>query len=141
MSKRTRQSPPATKAKAAGRAAKTGLRFDKVALRLIRGLQAELDEVVPEEQTVIVTVTAPIRLPAKTAALLDELIRKRLARRSAGADIKDTIHGNGVRIRFVNGVAGRAPKVIGFVHNSGTDADILLAVTQSLLRQFGATLT
>jgi hypothetical protein len=48
-------------------AAKLRLRFDKVALRLVGGLKAALASVVPEGETVAFTITAPIRLPAKTA--------------------------------------------------------------------------
>jgi hypothetical protein len=121
-----------------GRAGKPRLRFDKVVLRLIGDLQAALHEAVPDGQAVIVTVTAPIRLPAKTAAALEKLIRGALARRSKQADVKDTIHGNAIRIRLVTGVARRASKVIGFVHNPDSDPDVFLALTQSLLQAIGA---
>ena len=49
---------------------KPRLRFDKVALRLVRDLQAVLSEAVPDGEAVVLTVTAPIREPAKTAAEL-----------------------------------------------------------------------
>src|SRR5271165_3956788 len=42
---------------------KPRLRFDRVALRLVGGLQTALSECVPEGQAVVLTVTAPIRLP------------------------------------------------------------------------------
>ena len=61
---------------------KLRLRFDKVVLRLIADLRARLGAAVPDRQTVIVTVTAPIRLPAKTAAALHNEIRGRLLRKS-----------------------------------------------------------
>lgn len=44
-------------------AAKPRLRFDKVATRLIERLQATLGEAVPDGITVLLTITAPIRLP------------------------------------------------------------------------------
>ena len=50
-----------------GHAAKPRLRFDKVATRLIERLQATLGETVPDGMTVLLTITAPIRLPSKTA--------------------------------------------------------------------------
>jgi hypothetical protein len=50
-----------------GNAAKPRLRFDKVATRLIERLQATLGETVPDGTTVLLTITAPIRLPSKTA--------------------------------------------------------------------------
>jgi len=116
--------------------AKPRLRFDKVVLRLIGGLQAALREAVPDGQAVMLTVTAPIRLPGKTAAALESRIRDRLARRSAR--IAETIHGNRVRVRIVTGVSAKASKVIGFVHNPETDAEMLLNLAQSLLQEIGA---
>ena len=113
------------------------LRFDKVVLRLVGGLQAALGEVVPDGQAVMLTVTAPIRLPGKTAAALESKIRNCLARRSAKVGIEETIHGNQVRLRIVKGVSAKASKVIGFVHNPETDAEALLDLTQSLLQQIG----
>ena len=62
---------------------KPRLRFDRVALRLVGGLQAALSEFVPDGEAVILTITAPIRLPSKTAAALESKIRDCLARRSA----------------------------------------------------------
>lgn len=114
------------------------LRFDRVALRLVRRLQARLGESVPDGRTLIVTITAPIRVPSKTAAALEGRIRTCLARRSAQADAKDTIHGNQIRVRLVKGGSTRAPKVIGFVHNPDSDADVLLDITHSLIEGIGA---
>jgi hypothetical protein len=55
-----------------GNAAKPRLRFDKVATRLIERLQAALGETVPDGMTVLLTITAPIRLPSRTAASLED---------------------------------------------------------------------
>ena len=79
-----------------GNAAKPRLRFDKVATRLIERLQATLGETVPDGMTVLLTITAPIRLPSKTAASLEDKIQTRRGRGSPGRDEKDTIHGNRV---------------------------------------------
>jgi hypothetical protein len=114
------------------------LRFDKVALRFVEGLRAALDGAVPDGTAVIVTITAPIRLPAKTAATLEERVRASLARRSAPAEVTDTILGNQIRVRVLQGVSERISKVIGFVHNPDSDPDGLVRVTQSLLRHVDA---
>jgi hypothetical protein len=116
-----------------GNAAKPRLRFDKVATRLIESLQSILGETVPGGMTVLLTITAPIRLPAKTAASLDDKIQTLLARGSPGRDEKDTIHGNRVQIRLLRDESGRAPKMIGFVHNSNSDPLLLLNMTRELL--------
>ena len=117
---------------------KSGLRFDRVALRLVRRLQAALGESVPDGKTLIVTITAPIRVPSKTAAALEDTIRTCLARRSAQADVKDTIHGNEIRVRLVKGGSKRTTKVIGFVHNPDSDAGVLLDIAHSLIECIGA---
>jgi hypothetical protein len=74
-----------------GNAAKPRLRFDKVATRLIERLQATLGETVPDGMTVLLTITAPIRLASKTAASLEDKIQTLLGRGSPGRDEKDTI--------------------------------------------------
>lgn len=45
-----------------GKQTKPRLRFDKVVVRLMECLQGTLDKIVPEGTTVLLTVTAPIRL-------------------------------------------------------------------------------
>ena len=96
-------------------------------------LQATLSETVPDGMTVLLTITAPIRLASKTAAALEDKIQTLLGRRSPGRDEKDTIHGNRVRIRLLKHKSERAPKMIGFVHNSDSDPLLLLNMTSELL--------
>jgi hypothetical protein len=124
-----------------GNAAKPRLRFDKVAMRLVERLQATLGETVPDGMTVLLTITAPIRLPSKTAASLEDRIQTLLGRGSPGRDEpdeKDTIHGNRVRIRLLRDESERAPKMIGFVHNSDSDPVLLLNMTRELLELISA---
>ena len=109
------------------------LRFDRVALRLVARLQAALSQAVADGQTVIVTVTAPIRLPRKTAETLEDNIRALLAGASSGAEHEATVHGNQTRVRVLGGSLKGAAKVIGFVHNPGSNADGLFEVTRSLI--------
>jgi hypothetical protein len=121
-----------------GNAAKPRLRFDKVATRLMERLQATLGETVPDGMTVLLTITAPIRLPSKTAASLEDKIQTLLGRGSAGRDEKDTIHGNRIRLQLLRDASGRAPKMIGFVHNSDSDPLLLLNMTRELLESISA---
>jgi hypothetical protein len=116
-----------------GNAAKPHLRFDKVATRLIERLQATLGKTVPDGMTVLLTITAPIRLPSKTAASLEDKIQNLLARGLPRRDEKETIHGNRVQIRLLRGGPEQAPKMIGFVHNSDSDPFLLLEITSELL--------
>ena len=117
-----------------GNAAKPGLRFDRVVTRLIGRLEANLGETVPDGMTVVLTITAPIRLPSKTAASLEDKIPALVERGSPGRDWRGTIHGNGVRIRLLRDESERAPKMIGFVHNSDSDPLLLLNMTRELLQ-------
>jgi hypothetical protein len=121
-----------------GDLAKPRLRFDRVALGFVGGLQASLRKFVPDGQTVILTITAPIRLPAKTAAALEHKIRFCLARPPAQMEVNERIHGNEIRARIVKGVSTQTSKVIGFVHNPDSDPHVLFRLTQSLLRHIGA---
>lgn len=105
------------------------LRFDKVALRLVASVKAILAGTVPENNTIVFAVTAPIRLPAKTAAELESMVRGGLS----GGEIRGLVHGNGVQIRRVTGVPLCMPRVIGFVHNPELDADLILALAESRL--------
>jgi hypothetical protein len=129
-----------TKQRIAGRGGltKPRLRFDRVALRVIRRLQAALSASVPDGTTLILTITAPIRVPSKTAAALEDDIRTYLERKSARGEAKYTIHGNQIRVRLVNGGSRRTTKVIGFVHNPDSDPDGLFDITLALIERIGA---
>ncbi len=111
------------------KAAKLRLRFDKVALRLVGGLKAALAGAVPEGQTVVFTITAPIRLPAKTTAALQNMVRDG----PIDAERREIVHHNEVRIRRLNGVPKHMPKVLGFVHNVESDAGVILALAEARL--------
>jgi hypothetical protein len=88
--------------------------------------------------TVLLTVTAPIRLPSKTAAALEDKIQTLLGRGLPGRNEKDTIHGNRVHIRLLKGESKRAPRLIGLVHNADSDPLLLLNVTRELLELINA---
>lgn len=88
------------------------LRFDRVAQRVAKSLQAALIGVTPPKASMVVTVTAPIRLPARTVAELGVLLRSPPVR---GFD--KIVCGNRVRARIIRSHFRGAPKVIVFVHN------------------------
>ncbi len=111
-------------------AAKVRLRFDKVVVRLIDGLKAGLAEVVPDDQTFVFTLTAPIKRPAKTGAAIEALVRDGILER----DLSITVHSNRVRLRRVAGVLADMPRVAGFVHSSEVDASLILDLAETSLR-------
>ena len=114
-------------------APKPRLRFDKAVTQLMDRLQATSRETVPDGVTVLLAITSPIRLGTKTAAVLEGKIQMLVARGSRQRDETYTIHENRVRIRSVTVEAGRAPKLIGFVHNPDTDPLLLFTMTRELL--------
>ena len=118
--------------------ARPRLRFDRVALRFVASLRSALHAAVPDGTTVVLTVTAPIRLPAKTAAALVEEIRGSLAHRSLQSEFSHAIHGNQIRFRLLHDGWREASKLIGFVHNPDSDADALLALTEALIERIAA---
>jgi hypothetical protein len=119
-----------------GNTVKPRLRFDKVVTRLMERLRGTLGETVPDGMTVLLTITAPIRLPSKTAGALEGKIQSLLERRTPVPDQRDTIHGNRVQIRLLRDESRRAPKMIGFVHNPDSDPLLLLNMTSELLGLF-----
>ncbi|MDE3135899.1 MAG: hypothetical protein KGL59_04965 [Acidobacteriota bacterium] len=116
-------------------AAKPGLRFDKVVTRLMEHLQSALAGIVPDRTTVLLTITAPIRLPSKTAVALETKIQTLLGKGSRPRDVKATIHGKRIQVRLLRNQFVRAPKLIGFVHNPDSDPLVLLNLTSDLLER------
>ena len=111
-------------------AAKLRLRFDKVALRLVDRLKVALAGLVPQDQAMVFTVTAPIKLPAKTAAAIEGLVHQGLP----AGEVHGAIHGNQVRLRVIAGVPAGMPRVVGFVHNPESSSDLILDLTEARLR-------
>ncbi len=113
----------------AAQAANLKLRFDKVARRLSDDLKTTLAGILPAGQNVLITVTAPIKHPAKTAETLQNIVRAGLAR----GELCKAIHGNQVRVRPIAHVATNMPKVLTFVHNPESDARLILDIAESRL--------
>jgi len=111
------------------KAAQIRLHFDKVVLRLVGGLQRALADVIPDEEAVIFAITAPIKVPAKTAAVLEESVRDGLPQ----GERREVLHGNQVQIRRLSGVQPKVPRVLGFVHNPESDADLILTLAETRL--------
>lgn len=108
-------------------AGRNGLRFDKVATRVVDRLKAAARKTVPGGTTVVVTITAPIRLASKTTAVIEEKIETL-------RDQATTVHGNRIQIRVLRHDSTRAPKLIGYVHNPDADLRVLFEAARQLLR-------
>jgi len=115
--------------------AKLGLRFDRVVLAVLAELRSFVEGTTPETLAVLVTISAPIRLPAKTVRDLKTMITARLVAGSRKPDSSATLHGNSVRIRLLEGSAKMPTRLIGFVHNPDTAAERLLDLAEEWLRK------
>ena len=112
-------------------AAEFGLRFDRVVVRVLEELRTFAEETTPSDMTLVVTVSAPIRSPAKTLTILKEDI----ARVVAGAvdQVYCNIQGNAVRVCAVRQALDPAPRLIGFVHTSRSSSALLVELAQHWL--------
>jgi hypothetical protein len=110
------------------------LRFDKVVLRVFSDLRTALNGEVPGGVTVVITLTAPIRLASKTTAAIETNVREMLGKRGAGSTRAKTIEGNEVRIEVIRGAKTATSPLVGFVHNRDSDPTILFSLTRALLR-------
>lgn len=116
-----------------GKETKPRLRFDKVVVRVTERLRAAAGDAAPSGVTVLLTLTAPIRVAAKTAAVIEERMRAVLERRAAAQCARYTILGNHVRVQVVTHGIPNAPKLISFVHDPETNPRLLFDMTQEAL--------
>lgn len=91
-----------------------GLRFDKVALRFAAQMQDALDDIVPDAKVVIVTITAPLRQPSKTATELIEHVRLLCARSSSKKELHETRYGNSIVVRVALGRANNQKVIVSY---------------------------
>jgi hypothetical protein len=105
---------------------KLGLRFDKVVVRVLGNIRMSIEQEVSKEATIIMTITAPIKLPSKTEHALIRKIKDLLASGLQLRDSKLTIFQNQVRIRIVESSLKQPAKFIGLVHNPDIDSKLLL---------------
>jgi hypothetical protein len=113
---------------------KLGLRFDRVVVRVLGDLTRFCEAAAPAGTCVLVTITAPIRLPAKTVESLEREIDAQLAARPIRGDGALQIHGNSVRLRLVAPASPPSRKLLGFVHNPDIDATRLLDLAEAWLQ-------
>ena len=114
------------------------LRFDRVALRVVGSLQAALSEFVPDGEAVVLTITAPIRLPSRLL---------RAGKQDPGPSRAPPVHAGGDQGHNLRKPDPGSPcegrlkaNVEGhwFRAQSRFESGGLLRLTQSLLRHIGA---
>jgi hypothetical protein len=112
---------------------KLGLRFDRVVVRILADLRHFADGSTPSGMTILLTLTAPIRNPARTAGILEKEIQALFAEGTVGEDRRAIVHGNLIRMRLVRHGPRHRQKFIGFVHNPDSDATRLLDLAEQWL--------
>ena len=114
-------------------ASKLGLRFDRVVVAVLSKLRSFVDSAAPKDVAVLVAITAPILLPAKTREDLQRDIGELLSGRGPAGDRTATLRGNDTRLRLVARVPERGPRLIGFVHNRGPTPEALFNLAERWL--------
>lgn len=111
-----------------------GLRFDRVVVRVLGRLRAFAEAEAPDGTAFLVTISAPIRTPAKTAVALENEIKAIALAAGPLAERTATVHGNRIRVRRVRHAHRQKPKLIGFVHNPDAAPQQLLDLAERWLR-------
>jgi hypothetical protein len=105
---------------------KLGLRFDRVVVRLLGDIRQSIEQHVPKNLIFIMTITAPIKHPAKTAEDVTKKIKDSLKSGIQKQDSILTVFENKVQFRIAQSSPKQTEKFIGLVHNPEIDATMLL---------------
>ena len=121
-----------------GPVTKARMREDKVALRVLRDIESALRAEVPDGKTIIFTLGAPIKVPAKLVAALTSTLQIYFANGAEEVDEQETILGNRVRFRVLNDQSTWNEKVIGFVFSGDPAPGDLASAMRSLHDEIAA---
>jgi hypothetical protein len=113
--------------------AKLGLRFDKTVVQLLSSLRNAVSKHIPPSTVVLLTITAPIKLPSKTEFELCQQIETALTLAMRHQSHESIVFQNKVSIRLIDVPVGQAEKFVGFVHNPDRDPKQLLDLASTWL--------
>jgi hypothetical protein len=114
-----------------------GLRFDRVVVWVLADLRSFVEAAMPGSLSVLVTMSAPVRLPAKTVSDVKARITALVAAGLPRADSSAIVHGNSVRLRLLEHPAQAPMRLIGFVHHPRAAPETLLDLAEQWLRARG----
>lgn len=112
---------------------KLGLRFDKVVIRLLGNIRIAIEKEIPKDYAVILTMTAPIKHPAKTENGIIENFKEIFVHRKQLNDTLLTVFKNDVHLIFIKPSSKKFINFIGFVHNKDIDSKYLLDIASKWL--------
>lgn len=116
-----------------GKETKPALRVDKVVTRVTERLQAAAAGCVPAGVTVVVTMTAPIKVAAQTTIAIEDTLVELIAHKGDEPRATLTGLGNKVQMQVVSHGLKAAPKLITLVHNPATKPQLLINLTREML--------
>jgi hypothetical protein len=102
-------------------------------VRVLDELARLAEDTLPLDTAVLVTISAPIRLPGKTISALARKFSDFLPSDIDGVDVCSSLCGNYVRLRLVKLLLPEAHRFLGFVHNSDGDSAQLLNMAEKWL--------
>lgn len=112
-----------------------GLRVDRVVVRVLDRLRRFAEARPPRGVTVLLTLTAPIRAPGKTAAALEREVEDLLQTGGVGSERSAVLYGNRAELRLVEHAPGRGERLVGLVHNPNANATHVLNLAGRWLRE------
>jgi hypothetical protein len=98
-------------------------------------IRQSIEQHVPKNLIVIMTITAPIKHPAKTAEDVANKIRDYLESRMRQQDSILTVFENNIQIRIAKSNSNSTEKFVGLVHNPDIDATMLLDLAGQWVRK------
>lgn len=113
---------------------KLGLRFDKVAVRLLNNIRNAINKDIPDGKIVLLAITAPIKLPQKTELEIYEQISDLIITNKQQTSRKFTVFQNKIHIRTIDVSITQAERFVGFVHNTEVDSMQLFDKTTDWLK-------
>ena len=116
---------------------KLGLRFDRVAVRVLDRFQHSMDAQPRTDVSVLLTLTAPICAPGKTTGAVLQEIRALLRAGGPGERRSIGVHGNRAELRLVGHEPKLGQALLGFVHNPNVDAATILDLAEQWLQSGG----
>lgn len=112
----------------------SGLRFDRVVVRLLRDIRRSVEPEICEGITVVMTITAPLKHPAKTVIAMTAMIKDLVDAGKFDKGKKKTVFENEVHLMLVHSDS-RNIKYVGLVHNPQVKANGLLDLAVQWLRK------
>lgn len=102
---------------------KLGLRFDKVAVRLLNNIRNAINKDIPDRTIVLLAITAPIKLPSKAEIEICKKKNELLTTDKQQIGQKHTVFQNNIFIRTIEiSTNKKVERFIGFVHNPKIDS-------------------